>query len=132
MVRGIIRTRPRDRILLKGMVFFAYHGAKPAEQELGQRFIVDVRLNADLAPAGQSDELASTVHYGHVYRLVKQVVESTRFDLLEALAEKLTAEILAGFPAVEEVLVRVKKPSVPLPGPLDYAGVEIVRRRQHD
>jgi dihydroneopterin aldolase len=48
--------------------------------------------------------------------------------LLEALAEAISHEILADFP-VEEVGVRIRKPAVQLGGPLDYAGVEVWRRR---
>lgn len=59
---------------------------------------------------------------------MKQVVESTTFRLLEAIAEAISHEILAEFP-VDEVGIRVRKPAVRLPGRLDYAGVEIWRRR---
>jgi dihydroneopterin aldolase len=63
-----------------------------------------------------------------VYQVVRQIVESTTFRLLEALAEAITHELLANFPA-DEVTVRIRKPKVALGGPLDYAGVEIARRR---
>ena len=60
--------------------------------------------------------------------MIRQIVESTSFRLLEALAEAISHEILAEFP-VAEVGVRVRKPAVQLGGPIDYAGVEIWRRR---
>jgi dihydroneopterin aldolase len=64
-----------------------------------------------------------------VYSIVQRVMESTTFRLLEALAEAISHEILAEFEVVE-VGVRIRKPAVNLGGPLDYAGVEIWRRRQ--
>jgi dihydroneopterin aldolase len=64
-----------------------------------------------------------------VYEVIRQIVESTSFRLLEALAEAISHEILSAFPSVLEVGVRVRKPTVQLGGPLDYAGVEIWRRR---
>ena len=60
--------------------------------------------------------------------MVRQIVESTSFRLLEALAEAISHELLADF-AVARSAVRVRKPEVQLGGPLDYAGVEIWRRR---
>jgi dihydroneopterin aldolase len=75
------------------------------------------------------DDLTKTVDYGRVYGIARQIVESTTFRLLEALAEAVCHEVLADFPSVQEVGVRVRKPKVRLGGPLAYAGVEIWRRR---
>jgi 7,8-dihydroneopterin aldolase/epimerase/oxygenase len=93
-----------------------------------QPFEVDVELVLDLAPAGTSDDLAKTVDYGEVYEVVRRNVESASYRLLETLAEAISREILGAF-SVDEVAVRVRKPAVQLGGPLDYAGVEIRRRR---
>ncbi|HEX8941107.1 MAG TPA: dihydroneopterin aldolase [Candidatus Limnocylindrales bacterium] len=117
-----------DRILLHDMVFQGRHGVQEREQREAQPFEVDVELLLNLQPAGVDDDLARTVDYGEVFELCRSVVESTSFRLIEALAEAIAHEILAAFPVVE-VGVRVRKPKVPLPGTLAYAGVEIWRRR---
>ncbi len=59
----------------------------------------------------------------------RQIVESTRFSLIEALAEAIAQEILADFSATESVTVRIRKPKVQLGGPFRSAGIEIRRRR---
>jgi dihydroneopterin aldolase len=79
-------------------------------------------------PAGVEDELERSVDYAAVYGICRQIVESTSFRLLEAVAEAIAHEILTAHP-VDEVGVRVRKPEVDLGGPLDWAGVEIWRRR---
>ena len=84
----------------------------------------------NLQPAGTDDDLTKSVDYGAVYRVVRQIVESTSFRLLEALAEAISHEILTEFPVLE-VGIRVRKPAVQLGGPIDYAGVEIWRRRSN-
>ena len=117
-----------DRIVLDGMVFQGTHGVYPEEHEKPQRFEVDVELALDLAPAGRSDDLAQTIDYGRVFETCRRIVESTRFDLIEALAEAIANEILAES-AADEVTVRVRKPEVRLGGTLRFAGVEIRRRR---
>lgn len=117
-----------DRILLEAMVFEGTHGVHPEEQLTPQPFEIDVELALNLQPAGLSDDLELTVDYAAVYETCRQIVESTRFNLVEALAEAIAHEILAGFP-VSEVTVRVRKPAVQLGGPLRAAGVEIRRRR---
>jgi len=111
------------------MVFEGRHGYFEREQLAPQPFEVDVELRLNLQPAGVDDDLEKTVDYGRVFDVTKQIVESTTFHLLEALAEAISHEILADFPAVEEVGVRIRKPKVVLRGRLDWAGVEIWRQR---
>ena len=119
-----------DRIHLEGMVFYGFHGVSPAEQELGQRFVVDLEARRDLQAAGVSDDIADTVSYSHLYRAVKQVVEGSSRKLLESLAEAIAQRILDEFD-VESVRVAVKKPEAPIKGSvLSYAGVEVFRERK--
>jgi len=118
-----------DRIVLANMAFQARHGVADREKVEAQRFEIDVELGLDLQPAGVDDDLERTVDYGPVYDTVRQIVESTTYNLIEALAEAICHEILNDFARVHEVTVRVRKPEVRLGGPLDYAGVEIRRQR---
>jgi len=118
-----------DQIVLEGMVFQARHGVHDREKVTAQRFEVDVELLLDLQPAGLEDDLERTLDYGRVYDTVKTIVESTTFNLIEALAEAIAHELLSDFPALEEVVVRVRKPDVQLGGPLLFAGVQVRRRR---
>jgi dihydroneopterin aldolase len=117
-----------DRIVLANMRFQGRHGVYDWERQNPQPFEVDVELVLDLQPPGIDDDLQLSVDYGRVYDAVRQIVESTSFRLLEALAEAISHELLADFD-VTEVVIRVRKPEVRLDGPLDYAGVEIHRQR---
>lgn len=117
-----------DRIVLRNVRLEGRHGYYDHELERPQPFEVDVELVLNLQPAGIDDDLEQSVDYSKVYDIVRQIVESTSYRLLEALAEAISHELLAAFP-VAEVGVRVRKPKVQLGGPLDYAGVEIWRQR---
>jgi dihydroneopterin aldolase len=117
-----------DRIILEAMLLHGTHGVYEEEQRRQQPFEVDVELVLNLQPAGLSDDLEQTIDYSRVYATCRQIVESTRFNLVEALAEAIAHELLAEFPA-DEVLVRIRKPEVQLGGSLRAAGVEIRRRR---
>jgi dihydroneopterin aldolase len=120
-----------DRIVLSNMMFRARHGVHPREQLHEQSFGVDVELVLNLQPAAVDDDLNKTVDYAAVFRTVRQIVESTSYRLLEALAEAIAHELLVDF-NVSEVVVRVRKPDVQLGGQLDYAGVEIWRQRNSE
>ena len=118
-----------DRVVLEGMTFYGHHGDLPAERELGQRFVVDVALTLDLRQAGEADDLARTVDYVAVHRAAREVVEGEPRQLLEAVAERLAATLLARFP-VEQVWVRLSKPGAPIPHAVfSRVAVEITRRR---
>jgi dihydroneopterin aldolase len=109
------------------MVFYGFHGASAAEQEVGQRFVVDLEVHRDLAKAGLSDELGDTVSYSRLYRLAKEVVEGPRRKLLESVAETIARRVLDELD-VDAVRVKLKKPEVPMRGSvLSHASVEIFR-----
>lgn len=117
-----------DKIIIKGMQFYGYHGALPQEQQLGQKFVVDAILSLDLKPAGQTDQLERTVNYAEVYNLIKKIVEGQPFKLIESLAENIASDILDNF-NVREVNVQVRKPNAPVPGVFDYVAVDITRQQ---
>jgi dihydroneopterin aldolase len=120
----------RDRILLQDLAFYGYHGVRSEEKSLGQRFLVDLELTLDLAPAGRSDDLGLTLDYGEAYRVVRELVEGPSRDTLEAVAEETAAALLDRFQRLQAVLVRVKKPGAPIAGAhFGTVAVEISRRR---
>ena len=119
-----------DRIVLAGMTFQARHGVNDWEKVQAQRFEVDVEMAVDVQQAGLDDNIDWTVDYSAAYETIRQIVESTTFNLIEALAEAIAHELLGEHTLVQEVVVRVRKPEVKLGGPLAYAGVEIHRVRE--
>ncbi len=117
-----------DLILLGNLHFYGYHGVISEEAKLGQEFIVDLTIETDLHRAGHSDNVHDTISYADVYALARRIVEGERYNLLEALAENLAANILKHYPKAMAVTVRVTKPNAPIPGLGDgRVGVEIRR-----
>ena len=119
-----------DKIFLKGLAFYGHHGVSPHEKALGQRFIVDITMECDARTAGKSDDLTDALDYVPAYAIVKEVVEGESKDLIESVAEEIAGRILMELD-VSAVSVAVKKPEVAIEGSiLDYAGLEIYRRRE--
>ena len=118
-----------DKILMHNMYFYGYHGVLEAEKSIGQKFVVDVEIMLDLQNSGNSDSVDNTVSYAEVYDDVKYLVESERFNLIEALSERIASNVLSRYELAKEVMVRVKKPEAPVKGIFDYFGVEIRRKK---
>lgn len=116
-----------DKLVLRGLLFHGFHGVKPEENKLGQKFLIDVDAWMDLRTAGRSDNLSDSVGYTDIYRTVKEIVEGPPHKLLESVAHLIATMTLTKFPNMSAVRVMVGKPHVAVPGPLDYLGVEIIR-----
>lgn len=116
-----------DQIVLKNMAFFGNHGNLDEEKALGQRFFTDVVMRLDLTKAGASDALEDTINYAEIYSVVARIMQSEPCHLLERVATIIADELWAQYSEIIGVSVSIRKPSVPIPGILDYAEVTINR-----
>ncbi len=116
-----------DKIVIKGLRIFAYHGVNPEEKEKGQPFVLDITLYKDLSLPGATDDLNDTVNYSRVAKTATRVMLAQKDDLIERAASRVAEAVLAEFP-VREVTVRLKKPRAPIAGDFEYVAVEITRR----
>lgn len=120
-----------DKIILKDMSFYGYHGLLKEENILGQKFFIDIEIETDTRKAGINDDFTKTINYAEVYEITRKFVEDKKFNLIEALAENIANEILNKFKIAYSVMVRVRKKEAPVKGIFDYMGVEI-RRYQNE
>lgn len=118
-----------DKITLKRMQFYGYHGLLPEENTLGQRFYVDASLYLPLKKPGASDAMEDSIHYGEAYEKIRLIVEEKRFNLIEAVAEAIAEGLFASFESLEACTIRVTKPDPPIPGYYESVAVEIDRER---
>ena len=118
-----------DRILVERIAVFAYHGLLEEDARIGQRFYISLDCRIDLRPAGLSDDVAKTVSYADLTEIVVRIATTRRFALIEALAEAIAAEILERFEGVDSIVVRVDKPSAPVPAVIDGVAISILRSR---
>lgn len=118
----------RDTITLTGITAVGHHGVFDHERRDGQPFVVDVVLHLDLRPAGTSDDLTQTAHYGELAQQITGIITGEPLNLIEALAERIAAHVLASFP-VDAVEVTVHKPKAPIVVPFGDVAVSIFRMR---
>ncbi|WP_251443557.1 dihydroneopterin aldolase [Veillonella intestinalis] len=116
-----------DKIVLKNMGFFGYHGHLDSETSQGQRFFVDVTVVTDLTKAGQSDLLEDSINYVEIYNTVERIVTGEPHKLLEKVGTLIADELWNNYRGIVGLAVAVRKPAVPIPGMLDYAEITITR-----
>lgn len=121
-----------DRMVMRQMIFYGYHGVYPEENKLGQKFIVDLDLRLDLARAAASDDVNDTVNYAEIHALVKEIVQGKPVKLIEALAGNIASEVLGTYTNIIEATVSVTKPNPPFDITFDGVTVELRRTRDKD
>jgi dihydroneopterin aldolase len=114
-----------DKVFINGLEILCTIGAYEWEKEIRQKLVLDLEMEFDCQPAGQSDDLAKALDYASVSERVTALVTGSPTELVETIAERVAAMILSEF-AVERVRVRVTKPHAVLAA-RGGVGVEIVR-----
>jgi dihydroneopterin aldolase len=110
-----------------GIELVGYHGVLEEERRRGQRFVVDVWLEAADERAAETDSIDDAVDYRNVVAVVREVSEGRSYHLLEALATAIAERLRAAL-AVTSVRVSVRKPDVELELPVEHAAVTVERR----
>src|SRR5205814_10537320 len=103
---------------------FSYDGITTAERKMGKSSAVPLEVMLDTRRSTKSDRIDDTLSYTILEKIARKILEGEPANLLETVAERITAAILKQ-PRVVEVKVRVSK-SPPLPN-LDTFTVEITR-----
>ena len=117
-------------LLIEALELHAYHGWYPHEGEFGQPFSVDLVITADIGPEAASDRLGVALDYAAVVARTRYLFVETRHQLIEAAAVALGRGLLAEFPKIEKILVRVRKLKPPIPERLAAVGVEVTLTRE--
>lgn len=120
--------RRLDQIRLDGIRATGYHGVFAHERREGQTFVADVVVHLDTRRAAATDDLAHTLNYGTLAEHVAAVLAGDPADLIETVAERIAATVLAQ-PYVQAVDVAVHKPQAPITVPFGDVVVSIRRDR---
>ena len=119
-----------DKIIIKGLKVFAYHGVNPEEKADGQNFILDITAYKNLKKAGETDNVDDTVSYAKILKTAAKVLNEDKYDLLEKVAQRVAQQIFLEFDSIKAVDVCLKKPEAPIKADFEYVGVEISRTRE--
>jgi len=117
----------KDEIHIDRLEIFAHHGVFPEETRDGQNFYVNAVLYLDTHGAGDADALENTVDYGEVCHFVDRWMKENTFQLLEAVAEKLSTAILLKYNSLVALDLEIVKPSAPIGLPFEAVSLKVHR-----
>ena len=117
-------------IRIKNAQFYAHHGVLDQERTNGGLFEIDAELTCDLTDAEAEDNLKKTLDYEQAYKFIKEVVSSSKFYLIEALAFRIAMSLIENFTMVQKVTVKVRKPTPPLGGVVEHVEIEHTEYRK--
>ena len=113
-------------IQLEEMEFYAYHGHYKEEQIVGNRFLVDLLIEADMDTAARTDDLRDALNYQTAYEIVKQEMQK-KSHLLEHIATRIINSLYQNLKGVKKATVKVSKINPPLGGKTRAVSVTISR-----
>jgi dihydroneopterin aldolase len=111
---------------VSGLSLYTHHGVSDAEREIGQRLVVDLRMDVGESDATLTDRVEDTVDYAEVCQVVALVAQQRSYRTLERLCAAIADRLLEQF-GLESVWVKAAKPEPPIPLPVEEVSVEVWR-----
>lgn len=109
-------------IEIEKMEFYAFHGHFKEEQIVGNKFLIDLTIEADLEKASETDRLEDTLDYQVAFRLVKEEMDKNS-NLLEHIGKRILDSIYSNLEGVKKATVRIRKMNPPMGGHINSVAV---------
>jgi 7,8-dihydroneopterin aldolase/epimerase/oxygenase len=122
-------AEPVVTIEISGLSLYTHHGVTEAEREVGQRLVLDLRLEVGDCDATVTDRVEDTIDYGEVCQTVALAAQQRSYKTLERLCTAIADRLLERYEA-ESVWVKAAKPEPPIPLPVEEVSVEVFREGQ--
>jgi len=114
------------QIQIEGMEFYAFHGHFREEQIVGNKFLVDLTIEADTQKPAISDNLKDAVNYQNAYEIIKAEMGKKSY-LLENIAGRILDALYRELPGITRATVKVSKLNPPVGGKVHSVSVVVSR-----
>lgn len=124
------KLQKTPKIIINNLEIMACHGVNPEEKVNKQPFSISLEIEPSNKNSEHSDDIADTISYSDIAKLVKKTVENNCFNLIERLANEILIQICKNY-KVESVEIFLKKLDPPMKIKPEYVGykktIEFVR-----
>lgn len=113
----------KSKIILEDIKIYAYHGVLPEEAVIGNHYVVNLEVHADLEKASQSDDLDDTINYAEINSIIHQEMQ-IRSQLLEHVIGRIINKIENQFPKITFIKIKLTKTIPPMAGEMKGVSLE--------
>ncbi|MFB9768862.1 dihydroneopterin aldolase [Lactiplantibacillus modestisalitolerans] len=112
-------------IRINNLRFHTFNGVLPEERRNGQQLALDIAIDYPIETRVRHDDVHETINYAEVRQVADDFISSHSYKLIESLANHLLETLLAAFPTVNGITLKIRKYSVPMPGIFDDVEIEV-------
>lgn len=113
-------------IEIEEMEFYAYHGHYEEERVVGNRFLLDLRLECDCDKAAGSDQIKDALNYQIAYKVIREQMQQ-KSHLLENIAKRILDALYNNLPDIKKATIKVRKMNPPMGGQIKSVSVTMSR-----
>ncbi|MDL2213232.1 dihydroneopterin aldolase [Bacteroides sp. OttesenSCG-928-D19] len=114
----------KSYICLEEVSFYSYHGIMPQEREVGNNYIINLRLTVDLEEAMRTDDVQHTVNYANIHQLLAEEM-AIPSNLLEHVCGRIIERLFLEYQSIEEIDIKLSKKNPPMGADIAAASVKI-------
>lgn len=115
----------KSYIMLENVTFYAHHGVFEQETQVGNIFILNLKIEVDLEESSRTDMLSDTVSYADVYQMVKEEMMLPS-KLLEHVAGRIIRRLRREYPVLGQIELKISKRNPPVSGQVELASVVFI------
>ena len=120
----------KSKIYLEDIKIYANHGVLPEEALIGNTYLVNAEIHADIAKATETDDLNDTISYADINDVIHEEM-AIRSELLEHVIGRIIRRIESEFPKVTFIKVKLTKVKPPMPGEMRGVSLEFEKEINH-
>ncbi len=107
---------------------YAHHGCLSEETIIGSDYLVTIVVKTNLSKASKTDDLADTVDYVHINKIVEQEM-AIPSKLLEHVAKRISDRIFSEIAMVKKSTIAVSKINPPINGDVEKVTIVLKSKR---
>jgi len=120
------------RLTIRSAEFYAYHGVKIEEQQLGGKYQVDLDMYYDAMDAIINDSVNNAVNYEVAMGSIEDVIAGESYNLIETICNDILNSVMDKFPFLKKATVRVRKMNAPIRRVVSFVEAEQTIERDSD